>query len=43
MMKIGRPSIKFLNKEVKGLDNIEISISHCKEYAVANVIAIWKH
>ena len=38
----GRPCIKFINKEIKDLDSIEISISHCKEYAVANVVAIWK-
>ena len=38
----GRPTVKFINKEIKDLDSIEISISHCKEYAVANVVAIWK-
>lgn len=38
----GRPTVKFLSKEVNGIDNIEISLSHCKNYAVATVVAIWK-
>lgn len=42
MMKIGRPVINFINKEPKDLKNIEISISHCKEFAVAMVIATWE-
>lgn len=37
----GKPKINFINKKIENLENIEISISHCKEYAVANVIAIW--
>ena len=40
--KNGRPCIRFINKVIEDLDSIEISISHCKEYAVANVVAIWK-
>ena len=39
----GKPKVHFIDTKIKGLDNIEISISHCKEYAVANVIAIWKN
>lgn len=42
MTKIGRPAINFLNKEPSELQNIEISISHCKEFAVAMVVATWK-
>ncbi|MCI9365577.1 MAG: holo-ACP synthase [Clostridia bacterium] len=38
----GRPEVKFINKKIEGLESIEISISHCKEYAVANVVAVWK-
>lgn len=41
MIKIGRPEVKFLDKKPQGLDSIEISISHCKEFAVATVVAIW--
>ena len=37
----GKPSIKFINKKIEGLESIEISISHCKKYATANVIAVW--
>ena len=37
----GRPQVNFVNEKVNGIKNIEISLSHCKEYAVANVVAIW--
>ena len=37
----GRPKVNFVNEKVYGIKNIEISLSHCKEYAVANVVAIW--
>lgn len=34
----GRPSVK-----IKGIQNadIDISLSHCKEYATANCVAVW--
>lgn len=35
----GRPTIKFINFIVEGLKEIDISISHSKEYAIAMVIA----
>ena len=35
----GRPYVNILNQDIK-VDNIDISISHCKEYAVASVIFI---
>lgn len=38
----GRPRINFINVKIDKLESIEISISHCREYAVANVVAIWK-
>ena len=37
----GRPEVRFIEKEIAGIKNIEISLSHCKEFAVANVVAIW--
>ncbi len=40
--KNGRPSINFIDTKIDKLENIEISMSHCKEYAVANVVAVWK-
>lgn len=36
----GNPKIKFLNIEFKNIQSIDISISHCKEYAVATVMVI---
>lgn len=37
----GRPYIN-LHFNIDGLEEIEVSLSHCKEYAVANVVAIYK-
>lgn len=31
-----------LHLDIKNLNNIEVSISHCKEYAVAYITAIWE-
>lgn len=38
----GRPNVKIYLKELETL-KIDISLSHCKEYAVANVISYWKN
>ena len=38
----GRPSIKLVGIDEKSIENIDISISHCKEYAVAYVVALFK-
>ena len=37
----GKPIIK-LNFKIDQLENLEISLSHCKEYAIANAVAIYK-
>lgn len=37
----GKPFV-ILKTKIENLEKIEISISHCKEYAVANAIAIYK-
>lgn len=37
----GKPYVN-LHFDIKELETIEISLSHCKEYAVANVVAIYK-
>lgn len=37
----GKPFVK-LNFKIDYLEDLEISLSHCKEYAVANVVAIYK-
>lgn len=34
----GNPHVKFIGMEFKQIKNIDISISHCKEYAVATAV-----
>lgn len=36
----GRPEINFINNKLDEIKDIDISLSHCKAYAIANVIAI---
>ena len=36
----GRPKV-FLKKQIRNIENIDISISHCKEYAVATVVVLY--
>ena len=38
----GKPKVNFIDKRPKELESIDISISHCKLYAVANVVATWE-
>lgn len=38
----GRPKICLLNKQISNLESIDISISHCKEYAIASVTILLK-
>ena len=38
----GRPKVKVLFIQGNKIENIDISISHCKEYAVANVVVLLK-
>ena len=33
----GNPKVEFINIEIPQIKNIDISISHCREYAVATV------
>lgn len=35
--KNGRPEIVFLNQKYEQIQSIDISLSHCKKYATANV------
>ena len=37
----GRPKVN-LKINIQALKNIDISLSHCKQYAVANVVADWE-
>jgi len=39
----GKPRVSFKTKKIQQkIENIDISISHCKEYAIANVVIITK-
>lgn len=38
--KEGRPYINFIGVQFEQIKNIDISLSHCKEYAVANVVIL---
>ena len=38
----GRPSVNLLNIDMKKIDNRDISISHCKSYATANAVVLFK-
>ena len=38
----GRPSINLVGIDESTIENIDISISHCKNYAVANVTVLYK-
>lgn len=37
-----KPRIQFLDIEIKNIQDIDISISHCKEYAISNVVILTK-
>ena len=36
----GRPKVEILTTVNKDIENIDVSISHCKEYAIANVVVL---
>ena len=38
----GRPYVNILNKKIQNIEDIDISLSHCKQYATANVVIISK-
>lgn len=39
----GKPYIHFINTTInEKIEDIDISISHCREYAIANVVIIYK-
>ena len=39
--KQGRPQLRVLGIDLGQAIDIDVSISHCKDYAVANVVIIW--
>lgn len=38
----GRPKINLIDIDMKNIENIDISISHCKNYSVANVMICYR-
>ena len=38
----GKPNINILGIDTKQIANIDVSISHCKDYATANVVVLYK-
>lgn len=38
----GKPYIDFINTEFKQIKSIDISVSHIKEYAIANVVLLYE-
>lgn len=38
----GKPNVKISGLDLSGIDSIDLSISHCKQYAVATVVVIYK-
>lgn len=40
--KQGRPQINLFNINMERIESIDISISHCKLYATANVVVLYK-
>ena len=40
--KNGRPILNIYNMDLKSIQSIDISLSHCKNYAVANVVILTK-
>lgn len=39
----GKPKVNLLGIDEKRIENISLSMSHCKEYAVANTVAILEY
>lgn len=37
----GKPYVHFIDVDFEQIKSIDISISHCKEYAVANVVIVY--
>ncbi|HAB67245.1 MAG TPA: holo-[acyl-carrier-protein] synthase [Firmicutes bacterium] len=38
----GRPQLNLMGMDLKNIEDIDLSLSHCKEYAVANVTLLRK-
>lgn len=38
----GRPTVNLTISNLSNVNNIDLSLSHCKEYATANVVVSWR-
>lgn len=38
----GKPIVNLIGNHFKGIENIDLSLSHCKKYATANVVVMWR-
>lgn len=38
----GRPTVKIKGFDLSNIEDIDLSISHCKQYAIATVVVIYK-
>ena len=38
----GKPIVNLLGEQFEEIESIDLSISHCKDYAIANVIVLWR-
>lgn len=38
----GRPKVNLSGSQFKSIENIDLSMSHCKKYATANVVVTWR-
>ena len=38
----GKPNVKITGMDLSNIENIDLSISHCKQYAVATAVVIYK-
>lgn len=38
----GKPNVNLLDVDLKNIISIDVSISHCKEYAVANTVMLYE-
>lgn len=38
----GRPYVNLRDIKISEIEEMDISISHCREYAIANVVVAWK-
>lgn len=38
----GKPMVKLEGQQFERIESIDLSLSHCKEYATANVVTVWR-